>query len=208
MILSFDEDGSSMEIDRANKDSMNQVLNARIMNGLMNELDEEELTQRFTQALMNAPPERPQSEEEEVYNVDGRAPIDKTYVHFDTDTYVLTRQLFRRTFLVTAEREPQPWRLTEEEKVFLGYRVLKATADFEGVALEAWYTPDLNIPAGPELYGGLPGIILNLSVGGDSLSYTARDVNLSANVKVDRPMDDHVVSGRSRGNCYREDQGI
>ena len=54
------------------------------------------------------------------------------------------------------------WTLTGEKKVTSGYEAQRATWQFRGKSYEAWFTPSIPISAGPNFFGGLPGLILEL----------------------------------------------
>ncbi|MDO4225066.1 MAG: GLPGLI family protein, partial [Bergeyella zoohelcum] len=54
------------------------------------------------------------------------------------------------------------WKLHQDIKEISGYKVQKATANFEGRNWEAWFTKDLNISYGPYKFHGLPGLILEI----------------------------------------------
>ena len=60
------------------------------------------------------------------------------------------------------------WLITGRKKILLGYETQLATCLFRGRSYEAWFAPSIPISAGPNLFGGLPGLILELrSVDGD-----------------------------------------
>lgn len=78
-----------------------------------------------------------------------------------------------------------PWKLEKETKNILDISVRKATAllnDFTEIT--AWYSPNLPAKHGPETYGGLPGLILELEIRtdyGDILEvkrYTATEIEV------------------------------
>ena len=48
------------------------------------------------------------------------------------------------------------------ENVISGYETQRATCQFRGRSYEAWFTPSIPISAGPNFFGGLPGLILEL----------------------------------------------
>ncbi|MDR0228740.1 MAG: GLPGLI family protein [Flavobacteriaceae bacterium] len=52
------------------------------------------------------------------------------------------------------------WKITEEVKDVAGYKCRKAVSSYQGYSFVAWYTEDIPINAGPEIYDGLPGLIL------------------------------------------------
>ena len=71
-------------------------------------------------------------------------------------------------YLVTGEQPVISWRLLGEERVYRDHRVMKATATVDSAVVEAWFAPEIPVPAGPGLYGGLPGLVLmvtNAAVG-------------------------------------------
>lgn len=55
------------------------------------------------------------------------------------------------------------WELLPERKILLGYNCQKATGTFRGRTYTAWFTPDIPLREGPYKFGGLPGLILEIS---------------------------------------------
>ena len=108
-----------------------------------------------------------------------RETIVEAYVQFDEGTIVESREFLGRTFLIEDERPAFQWRLTGEQAEFLGYLVQKATAQQDSSAIEAWFTPQIPVPGGPAIYGGLPGMILVVSVDQGQVQYTATEVALT-----------------------------
>lgn len=54
------------------------------------------------------------------------------------------------------------WVITSEKKTISGYETQLATCQFRGRSYEAWFAPSIPISAGPALFCGLPGLILEL----------------------------------------------
>jgi len=108
-----------------------------------------------------------------------RETIGEAYVQYDEGTIVESREFLGRTFLIEDERPAYQWRLSGEQAEFLGYLVQKATAQQGSSAIEAWFTPQIPIPGGPASYGGLPGMILAVSVDQGQEQYTATAVALT-----------------------------
>jgi hypothetical protein len=90
---------------------------------------------------------------------------------------VETREFLDRTFLLSGPLPSFAWSLTAEEGEFLGHRVQKAVATQDDATVEAWFTPEIPVPAGPATYGGLPGLILVVNVNDGELIYTATEVS-------------------------------
>ncbi|MEM0962737.1 MAG: GLPGLI family protein [Bacteroidota bacterium] len=101
------------------------------------------------------------------------------FVDRDANRSVERRDFMGRTFLIDGEPEPMAWRLTDEQSEFLGYPCMKAIATVQDtVQVEAWFTPQIPVSAGPDTYGGLPGLILVLTVDDARQTYIAREVTL------------------------------
>lgn len=70
---------------------------------------------------------------------------------------------FGKKYLVSDDFPKAAWKISKEEKEIAGITVRKATLKTEdGDELTAWYAPKLNFKIGPGIYGGLPGLILQL----------------------------------------------
>ncbi len=91
---------------------------------------------------------------------EGEEHNDTVYVNLSSGAYTESRAINWGVYLVSDQQPAIPWRLEDEERVYLDRRVMKATAVVDSAAIEAWFTPEVPIPAGPGLYGGLPGLIL------------------------------------------------
>ena len=66
-------------------------------------------------------------------------------------------------YLIQDSVKTYDWKITRESQEILGYEVRKATAEVDSTTnLVAWYAPRLSFKSGPDVYGGLPGLILKL----------------------------------------------
>lgn len=104
----------------------------------------------------------------------------EAYTDFATGTVVESREFLTRTFLIEDARPEYEWRLGSEQAEFLGYVVLKATAVQDSTTIEAWFTPQIPVMGGPASFGGLPGMILVVSINDGKEQYSATEVSLSA----------------------------
>jgi len=125
-----------------------------------------------------------------------RETIVEAHVRYDEGAIVESREFLGRTFLIEDERPAFQWRLTGEQAEFLGYIVQKATAQQDSSTIEAWFTPEIPVPAGPASYGGLPGMILVVSVDEGEIQYNATAVSLTtvADGVIVRPTEGEAVS--------------
>ena len=101
------------------------------------------------------------------------------YTRYDEGTIVEARQLLGRSFIIADERPTYSWKLTSEQAEFLGYVVQKATAVQDSSVIEAWFTPQIPVQGGPATFGGLPGMILVVSIDDGQVQYTATGVSMS-----------------------------
>ena len=102
----------------------------------------------------------------------------ESYVSYDEGSVVEIRGFMGRAFRISGERLAYEWRLTSEQGQHLGHMVIKATTEHDGKAVEAWFTPEIPVGGGPASYGGLPGIILVLSLDDGSTQYFATEIDL------------------------------
>ncbi len=104
--------------------------------------------------------------------------LQAAYLDYGEGTMIEARGFLGRTFRVTRERPTFAWRIGTEQAEHLGYTVMRATVEHDSTMVEAWFTPQIPIPGGPASYGGLPGMILVLSVNGGQTQYQATEVAL------------------------------
>ena len=126
------------------------------------------------------------------------APENETYVNFDEGQLIQKEDFLGRTFLITGETSTLAWRLTDERSEFLGYMAQKATAVRDSTTIEAWFTPEIPVPAGPGRYGGLPGLILVLNLNDGQTTYVANELTLA-------PLDEALVPPKKGKKVTREE---
>ncbi len=102
----------------------------------------------------------------------------EAYVSHDEGITVETREFMGRTFRIAGRQPAYEWRLTSEQAEHLGRLVLKATAQHDSTAIEAWFTPEIPVQGGPASFGGLPGMILVLSLNDGHTQYFATEIDL------------------------------
>ena len=119
-------------------------------------------------------------------------PENETYVNFDEGQIIQKEDFLGRTFLITGETSTLAWRLTDERSEFLGYMAQKATAMRDSTTIEAWFTPEIPVPAGPGRYGGLPGLILVLTLNDGQTTYVANELSLA-------PLDEALLVPPKKG---------
>ncbi len=133
------------------------------------------------------------------------------FKNFTQAKSIQTAEMGGKNYLIMDTIQQQPWKLSEETKQILGYSCHKATrkimqapprmrtvtmgnngnanrdtttsAASREVVITAWYAGDIISPAGPENYGQLPGVILQLDIDNSQIVYTATEVSKKVDYK-------------------------
>ncbi len=133
------------------------------------------------------------------------------YKNFSQSKSIQTSELGGKNFLIVDSIRQRPWKLGTETKQVLGYTCHKATckvmqaapamrrmvmggggpsidttikaAKGKEVEVVAWYADEIVSPVGPENYGQLPGVILQLDVDNGTTVFTATEVKKTVDQK-------------------------
>lgn len=69
------------------------------------------------------------------------------------------------------------WSMTGQSKVVAGYTCYSAVTNFRGRKYEAFFAPDIPISSGPHKFGGLPGLILELSADEGKFTWHCKSIS-------------------------------
>jgi GLPGLI family protein len=127
-----------------------------------------------------------------IFRMGGPVEETETYQNYDDGTVSEKRDFMGRTFLIAGDQPTYAWKLTGELSEYLGYQVQKATAVQDSTLIEAWFSPEIPVSAGPELFGGLPGMILVLSVNDGQTVFSAKEISLD-------PVEDGLIYAPKKG---------
>ncbi len=100
----------------------------------------------------------------------------QTYINSETNEFVEQQDFMGKTFLIKGKPEEMKWKITGEMKVIMNYPCLKATYEDTTETLQAWFTTEIAIGLGPEKYGNLPGMILELTSKKNKKTLTATKI--------------------------------
>lgn len=90
------------------------------------------------------------------------------------------KQIFEQKFLVEDSIRKVPWKITDEVRIVAGYKCRKAVSRIcDSVYVVAFYTDDIAVSGGPEMFAGLPGMILEIAVPRLYTTWTATKIELS-----------------------------
>lgn len=103
---------------------------------------------------------------------------DNLFKDFSSNTIIANKNRHGRNFHIRDSFPDFCWNLTSEKKEILGYFCTKAIiSDYYGKQITAWFASEIPIPNGPLEFGGLPGLILELTT--KSLKYEAVEIQLN-----------------------------
>ena len=129
---------------------------------------------------------------------------DVVFHDFNAAKKVEQRDMMEKKFIITDSIRKMNWKLTGETQTLLGHVCQKAVAQRTGKRTQmtmdngkmerkvindttnmvAWFTSDIPVPAGPEVQGQLPGLILALDMNDGRMIYKALDLQSKADVTI------------------------
>jgi GLPGLI family protein len=127
---------------------------------------------------------------------------DIVFHNFGAAKKVEQKDIMDKKFVVTDSIRKLNWKLTGETQTILGHVCQQAIAERTGKRTQmtmdngkmerkeindttkiiAWFTPDIPVPAGPEVQGQLPGLILALDMNNGRMVYKAIDIQTKVDV--------------------------
>ena len=93
------------------------------------------------------------------------APENVVLSDFKKDSVTAQKIIFEDKFLVQDSMPKINWRITDEIRTIVNYKCRKAVGRIcDSVYVVAFYTNDIMVSGGPEMFSGLPGLILELAI--------------------------------------------
>jgi GLPGLI family protein len=103
------------------------------------------------------------------------------YKNYAEEKIVELRELGTKKYIIEDTLRKLSWKLNDDTMVIKSYHCKKAvTKNKQGDNITAWYTEEIPIPSGPEQFGGLPGLILQIDIGDGLIVFTATDIQAGA----------------------------
>lgn len=103
---------------------------------------------------------------------------DQTYKNYTSEKMIRQQELGPKKYIIEDSFPHQTWKLDTDTQTIKGHLCKKATTTGrQGNAIIAWYAEDLQSSSGPEVYGGLPGLILQLNSNDAEIVFTAIDID-------------------------------
>lgn len=113
----------------------------------------------------------------------GGSPASENVVATDlaTGKVLAEKQVFEEKFLINDSVRVTDWKITGEIRTIANYQCRKAVGKIcDSVYVVAFYTEDIPVSGGPEMFGGLPGLILEIAIPRLYSTWTAQKIDLAA----------------------------
>ena len=90
----------------------------------------------------------------------------RLYRNFEKDRKTDIIEMLGKTYIVDDSLHTPTWKIGNQIKDVAGYICMKAETEdpIKKQKITAWFAQDIPVPAGPERYNGLPGVILELNL--------------------------------------------
>ena len=93
------------------------------------------------------------------------ASSNEVFTDFRNRQVTAQKQVFEQKFLVKDSLRQLEWKITDEIRTIANYKCRKAVGRIcDSVYVVAFYTDDIAVSGGPEMFGGLPGMILEIAI--------------------------------------------
>tara|TARA_R110002073_G_scaffold336506_1_gene534365 strand:- start:11533 stop:12348 length:816 start_codon:yes stop_codon:yes gene_type:complete len=164
-----------------------------------------------------------------VFSFGGRGSSGILYKNIKENRVADKTEIQGKVFLVKDKLVKYEWKMTGETKNIGNYTCYKAVYEkevkrtnltmsvglgekddskeeekTEKMVVTAWYTPDVPISNGPGNYGGLPGLILEINDGEQTIVCTEIILNPSKKIEIEEPEKGKVVDRKKFGEIQKK----
>ena len=106
------------------------------------------------------------------------------YRNLGTRKEIDKKELAEKEYVIEDTIRSIKWKLADDTKSILGYTCKKAIGKTErGSEVEAWYSEEIPVASGPDVFCNLPGMILLVDINKGEFVYTATELKKTVNVK-------------------------
>ena len=100
-----------------------------------------------------------------------------TYTDLSMKSSITQKKIFEETFLVKDSVRKIKWKITDEFREVAGYTCRRANAlILDSIYVVAFYTNEIHFSGGPESFAGLPGMILEVALPHDNVTWRATKI--------------------------------
>lgn len=103
------------------------------------------------------------------------------YSNFDQGKVVAQKKIYEQNFLIEDKLRTSTWKILDEVRTIAGFSCRKAVTKMnDSVVVVAFYTDKIPVSGGPEMFSGLPGMILELAIPRLYTTWVAQSVTLES----------------------------
>lgn len=104
----------------------------------------------------------------------------KIYRNFEKETRTDIIGMLGKTYVVEDSLKAPSWKVMNKIKEVAGRMCMMAVTEdtIKDQKITAWFANDIPVPGGPELYTGLPGMILELDINDGDVVISAIDIKM------------------------------
>jgi GLPGLI family protein len=121
-------------------------------------------------------------------NMTFKMPENILFKNYQTGEIVEEREFMGKKFLIEGDKKDFTWKITGKMKSILDFPCIEAMYSDTSQTILAYFTAAIPLQGGPQMYGGLPGLILEVNVNNGERLITA--ISLDSNeptVPVQKP---------------------
>jgi GLPGLI family protein len=109
----------------------------------------------------------PGKEVENPFKMFGASPgaANEIYTDFNKKKVIGFKQVFEQKYLIQDSMRVLEWKIEDEVRTIANFKCRKAVGKIcDSVYVVAFYTDDILVSGGPEMFSGLPGMILEIAI--------------------------------------------
>lgn len=116
----------------------------------------------------------------QLFNIPMAEQLNTVYTDFTTNKVIEQKEIAGDFLLLTDSLRKIRWKITDETREVAGYQCRRANAlILDSVYVVAFYTDEIHVSGGPELFSGLPGMILEVALPHDNVIWRATKVTIN-----------------------------
>lgn len=126
---------------------------------------------------------KPGREVENPVRMMGETPAKDNIVFTDMSTQRVTasKKVYEQRFLIEDSVRTMSWKIMDEIRIISNFKCRKAVSKYcDSVYVVAFYTDEIPVSGGPEMFAGLPGMILQVAIPRLHTTWTATKIELVA----------------------------
>ncbi len=130
----------------------------------------------------------------------------KIYRNFEKEKRTDIIDMLGKTYIVEDSLKAPSWKVMNKIKEVAGRMCMMAVTEdtVKGQKITAWFANDLAVSGGPELYSGLPGMILELEINDGEIVVSATEIKMKPVAEEDISLPKKMKGRKIDNKQYQE----